>query len=162
VTTAVFVIHGINQGSADVQSFKGNLENNVKALLTLYQMSGNFTFDATFDYGYCAKNPLNNPNCSIANGADLLAKTVLPSCKSGINVAIVAYSMGGLMARDMIANNRQNVGSLCRISTLITLGTPNLGYPGSSLDLTLGPLIGVSPYEMNEMTSDFRNQVPQQ
>jgi hypothetical protein len=161
----VFVIHGINQGSSDVQTFATNLDSFVKASQANGNLQGRaFTFDPSFDYRSCAANPVvNNPSCSIENGADLLAAKVLPSCNAGNNIVIVAYSMGGLIARDMIANNRQNTAKLCKINALITLGTPNLGYPGTSLDMTLGPFANTAnPYQMNEMTSDFRSQPPQQ
>ena len=36
--------------------------------------------------------------------------------------------MGGLIARDMMANNRLNLNGR-KVAALITLGTPNVGYP---------------------------------
>jgi hypothetical protein len=42
--------------------------------------------------------------------------------------------MGGLIARDLIANNYNGVLTGHSVTALITLGTPNLGYPSSTLD----------------------------
>jgi hypothetical protein len=42
------------------------------------------------------------------------------------DIVLVGFSLGGLLARDVIANNRI---VLNRKITLITIGTPNLGYP---------------------------------
>lgn len=64
------------------------------------------------------------------------------------------------MARDMIANNRESVPASCKINALVTLGTPHLGYPGGSLDPQLATLIGINPYQANQMSSDFRSQPP--
>ena len=156
----VFLVHGIGQGSSDMVDFKNNLQQAVIALQATGQLKGvAFTFDASFDYSSCAANPVCPPNCTIENGANLLATTILS--KPGSNVVVIGYSMGGLIARDMIANNRQGVAVQRKINALITLGTPNLGYPGSPLDQQLGPFANTAcPLEMNEMTSDFRS-VPQ-
>jgi hypothetical protein len=50
------------------------------------------------------------------------------------NIILVGYSMGGLVARDLIANNYYGVLTAHPVTALITLGTPNLGYPYSSID----------------------------
>ena len=151
----VFLVHGINQGSSDILDFKNNLQQAVASLQAAGQLRGiAFTFDASFDYGYCAANPTCDSSCSIENGAGLLAKTILG--KPGSNIVIIGYSIGGLIARYMIANNLQGVAVQRKINALITLGTPNLGYPGSPLDMQLGPFANAAClFEMNEMTSDF-------
>jgi hypothetical protein len=48
--------------------------------------------------------------------------------------------MGGLIARDLIANNYSGVLTGHPVTKLITLGTPHLGYPYASIDQKLpGP-----------------------
>jgi hypothetical protein len=49
-------------------------------------------------------------------------------------IILVGYSMGRLMSRDVIANNYGSLVSSGKIAALITLGTPNLGYPYVALD----------------------------
>jgi hypothetical protein len=51
-----------------------------------------------------------------------------------VPVHYLGYSMGGLIARDMIANNYNQVLTGHKVRGLITLGTPHLGYPYSSID----------------------------
>jgi hypothetical protein len=43
------------------------------------------------------------------------------------DIVLIGFSMGGLLARDVIANNRINLNG--RKIALVTIGTPNLGYP---------------------------------
>jgi hypothetical protein len=50
------------------------------------------------------------------------------------NIILVGYSLGGLVARDLIANDYYNFLTAHPVTALITLGTPNLGYPWSSID----------------------------
>jgi len=48
-------------------------------------------------------------------------------------VILIGFSLGGLIARDLILHNYGGVLS-GRAVTLITLGTPNLGYPHAVSD----------------------------
>ena len=50
------------------------------------------------------------------------------------NVVLIGYSMGGLIARDLIVNNYNGVLNDHAVAGLITLGTPNWGYPYLPLD----------------------------
>lgn len=60
--------------------------------------------------------------------------TYIASSNAPANIVFVGYSMGGLIARDLIANNYNNVLAANPVKGLITLGTPNWGYPWMSAD----------------------------
>lgn len=155
--TTVFLIHGIGQGAQNMLSLKG----------TLLSPGGidksRFVVNATYDYSSCAANTFCSSSCTISNGGNLLATTILANTVPGSNIIIVGYSLGGLIARDMLVNNYQGVTTSRHVKALLTLGTPNLGYPYGSLD-SLG-LLGaaalgfeICPALMQQMASDFRAQ----
>jgi uncharacterized protein (TIGR03437 family) len=153
----VFLVHGIGQGAQNMQSLK----------TTLLHQGGldqsRFVVDATFDYSSCAANAFCSSSCTISNGGNLLATKILADTVPGSNIIIVGYSLGGLIARDMLVNNYQGITTARHVRALLTLGTPNLGYPYGSLD-ALGVLGGaalgfeVCPALMQQMASDFRAQ----
>jgi uncharacterized protein (TIGR03437 family) len=149
--TTVFLLHGIGQSSRDMQSLRQTL---VSSLDTQ-----KYVVDATFSY-VCASSSSCPASCSISNGAVQLANQILNSTSAGSRVILVGYSMGGLIARDMMANNYGGVTTSRKITALLTLGTPNLGYPYGSLDTSaLGTLFtGTCPFLTQQMASDFRAQ----
>jgi uncharacterized protein (TIGR03437 family) len=151
VPTTVFLLHGIGQSSRDMQSLKQTLTSSLDPK--------KYIVDATFSY-VCASNASCPATCTISNGAVQLATQILNSTTAGSRVVLVGYSMGGLIARDMIANNYSGVTTSRTIAALLTLGTPNLGYPYGSLDTsTLGTLFtGTCPVLSQQMASDFRAQ----
>jgi uncharacterized protein (TIGR03437 family) len=152
IPTSVFLVHGIGQGSRDMQSLKATLESNLD--------NKRYVVNATFDYSYCDANPSCTAPCGISDGANLLASTVLSNTSPGSNVIVIGFSMGGLMARDMIAHNYGGVVTSRKITALLTLGTPNLGYPYGSLDSSFigSALSGTCPILSQQMYSDFRSQ----
>jgi triacylglycerol esterase/lipase EstA (alpha/beta hydrolase family) len=134
-----------------MQSLKQTLESGLD--------SKRYVVDATYDYSDCAANPSCSSSCSISDGAARLASTILSRTSPGANIIIIGYSMGGLIARDMLANNYQSVATNRKIAALVTLGTPNLGYPYGSLDSSIGPFVNSScPILSKQMASDFRSQ----
>jgi triacylglycerol esterase/lipase EstA (alpha/beta hydrolase family) len=151
VPTTVFLLHGIGQSSRDMQSLKQTLASSLDPK--------KYIVDATFSY-VCASSVSCPATCTISNGALQLATQILNSTTAGSRVILVGYSMGGLIARDMIANNYSGVTTSRKITALLTLGTPNLGYPYGSLDTsTLGTLFtGTCPVLSLQMASDFRAQ----
>jgi triacylglycerol esterase/lipase EstA (alpha/beta hydrolase family) len=118
-----------------------------------------YVVDATFSY-LCASSPSCPATCTISNGALQLASQILNGTNAGGKVILVGYSMGGLIARDMIVNNYGGVMTSRTITALLTLGTPNLGYPYGSLDTSIiGTLFtGTCPVLSQQMASDFRMQ----
>jgi pimeloyl-ACP methyl ester carboxylesterase len=154
----VFLVHGILQGGGDDGDLAG-LASSLRGALDAKR----FVVDAGFDFRRCAKSlvpALCNLSCTIGgtdnasietNGARALGAYIDKQNPSG-PVTIVAYSMGGLIARDMILNrfSKHDVG------TLITIGTPHLGYPYQSLSderLACGLLSA-------QMFGDFINAEP--
>jgi uncharacterized protein (TIGR03437 family) len=152
IPTSVFLVHGIGQGSRNMQGLKATLESNLD--------NRRYVVNATFDYSYCDANSSCTAPCSISDGANLLASTVLSNTSPGSNIIVIGFSMGGLMARDMVAHNYGGVVTSRKITALLTLGTPNLGYPYGSLDSSfLGSWIsGTCPILSQQMYSDFRSQ----
>ena len=130
----VYLLHGIGQGYFSMKSLNDNLSADPTGL--------KFNFDFGFNFSECSMNTSCGQDCSIDAGAQKLAQYILQNPPFG-DIVLVGYSMGGLIARDMIANNYLVNGfagsSLAgftkgKIIGLITLGTPNLGYPYDPAD----------------------------
>ena len=140
----VFLLHGIRQDWTDLTTLSGRLA----GVLSV----GRFNIISTFSFAECSTDSCAS-SCTINQGARKLGELVkgLPSGQ----VAFVGYSMGGLLARDLIANNWGGALSGKSVPALITLGTPNLGYPyASGLDW----LAACDPIAA-QMKGDFR-EVP--
>ncbi len=91
--------------------------------------------------------------CSIPNGAQILATYIANTAPIG-DVILVGFSMGGLIARDLILSNY--IGALTgRKVTLITLGTPSLGYPYTAADTGV-----FCPYLVQSMAGNWRALQP--
>jgi pimeloyl-ACP methyl ester carboxylesterase len=126
-----------------------------------------FVVDSSFNFG-CASMSACDSHWGSAPGAALLVATIYQRTSPGQQVILVGYSMGGLIARDMIAHASQYSAFLnqVRITALITLGTPNLGFPWAPADDVAGNAIGslpavlqplgVCPFQIDQMGSDFR------
>lgn len=127
--TTVFLIHGLRQGPADMDRLEGSLKapGGVGVDLTRFQI------DAEFDFSACADNFLCDSTCSISRGAQELAQHIINAKPTG-DIIIVGFSLGGLIARDMIAYNHLGVLSQRKVAAFITLGTPNAGYPYIPVD----------------------------
>lgn len=123
----VFLIHGLGQGKQDVQALLGSLESAVGL------DSSKFRIDGGFDFSECSNSTSCAANCSMTSGAEKLAQYIINANPPG-DVILIGFSMGGVLARDVIANNRLASLSGRRVSTLITLGSPILGYPYSAFD----------------------------
>lgn len=100
-----------------------------------------FFVDWGFDFRQCAQVQSCPSYCGVDYGAQRLAAYILqwqPPVYGAAPgppgpIVLVGYSMGGLMARDVIANGY--LGSKgSQIARLVTLGTPNLGYPFEIVD----------------------------
>ncbi len=122
----IFLIHGLGQGASGIQAFAGGLT------AAFGPNSSSFRVDGGFDFSECSANTSCAANCTISNGAEKLAQHILRVKPPG-DVILIGYSMGGLLARDVIANNR--LATLNgRVTKLLTLGSPMLGYPYSTFD----------------------------
>jgi pimeloyl-ACP methyl ester carboxylesterase len=145
--TSVFLIHGINQGAADMNALRA----------TLTGPSGldpnRYTVDAGFDFSDCTQRANCAATCTHSNGAQRLAQYIVNRNPLG-DVVLVGYSLGGLIARDLIANNWSNVLGRYRIR-MVTLGSPLLGYPNTSFDslASCGVLLA-------EMSGNWRATTP--
>jgi pimeloyl-ACP methyl ester carboxylesterase len=197
--TKVFLIHGIGQTGANMNTFKWNLIDQLESITNpathrkfVVEDSAvpfptgsprpDLIVDNSFSFA-CAANPgcgnCSCPappcdcGCAIDDGATLLATTVSQLTAPYDHVVLVGYSMGGLIARDMILNATKGwySGSQLlqrKITALVTLGTPNLGYPWASIDdlaasavvdwpdLLAGVLPNACPVQADLMGSDFR------
>src|ERR1035441_7356767 len=155
----VFLIHGIDGTSSDSARLAQTLADPVFGL-----DRSRFTIDWNFTW-QCAKASLAQCTaigCSIEEGAQELALYV--NAHSNGDVVLIGHSMGGLLARDMMLNNRNQVLTNHRVRALVTLGTPNVGYPYvAGLDDFLARAGGVTlcPNLGAEMWSDYRTQQAQ-
>ncbi|WP_321476054.1 fibronectin type III domain-containing protein [uncultured Paludibaculum sp.] len=137
----VWLIHGIGQDSSNMQSLHDTLQ------FTL--TNGRFDVNTSFSFDECQESNCV-PSCSISQGAQKLSSLIKAS-RVG-QIALVGYSMGGLIARDLIVNNWGSALSGRDVAALVTLGTPNLGYPYDSL---LDRAVACNPLAA-EMSGDFR------
>jgi len=148
----VFLISGIGQNGGENGDLKGlaaSLRDPVFGI-----DPSRFVVDAGFDFGYCAAITNCSTNCTIQNGARALALYINQKSPSG-DIILVGYSMGGLIARDMILNNYANVVTNHHVAALITLGTPHLGYPYEPIDGDV--YLGLCNSLVGQMFGDFRN-----
>jgi uncharacterized protein (TIGR03437 family) len=128
VVKSVFLIHGLDQGPLDMRDLALNLDNLYYGLTP-----GRFTVDYGFDFSDCADRTLAlcSANCTIPGGAQRLAQYIVNANPPG-DIVLVGFSLGGLIARDLIVNNRILLNG--RKINLVTIGTPNLGYPYLATD----------------------------
>jgi uncharacterized protein (TIGR03437 family) len=137
----VVLIHGILQSGGALEP----LAKTLRPLLT----PGRFTVLSDFNWGRCA-NPTGlvcDSNCTLEEGATELLNYLNTNVPPG-DVLFVGYSMGGLIVRQLLLTTQFTRN---RPLALITLGTPNLGYPYSPLDaLAVCSSLGA------EMKGDFR------
>ena len=147
--TTVFLIHGLGQGFQGIQGLLGSLNGLDPTRLR---------FNAGFDFSECSANTSCAANCTITTGADKLAQYILKAKPPG-DIALLGFSMGGLLARDVIANNRLAPLNGGKVSALITLGSPNLGYPYSTFDRLLYCNTLVQQMEGNWRTQQSSNTV---
>jgi pimeloyl-ACP methyl ester carboxylesterase len=127
VLKSVFLIHGLDQGPLDMRDLAFNLASS-------YGLTpGRFKVDYGFDFSDCADKTLAScsANCTIPGGAQRLAQYIVNANPPG-DVVLIGFSLGGLIARDMIVNNRIILNG--RKIHLVMIGTPNLGYPYLATD----------------------------
>jgi pimeloyl-ACP methyl ester carboxylesterase len=131
--TTVYLLHGIGQGHAGMEGLWRKLTG-ATGLDT-----SRFLVDFSFDYSECTTAGSGcSSNCSISAGAQKLAAMLAASPFNGTNpgwdAVLVGFSMGGLVARDLLVNGRSaTYGNVLaaqgKVRGLVTLGTPNWGYP---------------------------------
>jgi pimeloyl-ACP methyl ester carboxylesterase len=138
----VFLLHGIRQDSTSMR----NLQQSLEPVLTggRFQLSIDFSFDECSRFG-CTQT------CSLSQGGRKLGQVVRTNSTG--DIVFLGYSMGGLIARDLIAQNWENSLSGRRVSALLTLGSPHLGYPYASF---LDQFAVCDPIA-REMAGDFRS-----
>lgn len=125
----VFLVHGLGQSSLDLRSLAENLRSSRDGL-----SSQLFSVDNGFDWSSCTRqNSCSLGNCTIPAGAHELARYINQQAPSG-RIVLVGYSLGGLLIRDMLLNNREGVASRHTIQAIITLGSPHVGYPYCNTD----------------------------
>ncbi len=161
VPATVFLVHGISQNGGE----GGDLSKLAASLRSVLDPK-QFTIDGGFDFSYCANNSNCDPSCTIGgtvnqgatNASRVLGAYVNNHSAPNSRIVIAGFSMGGLVARDMIVNGFSDNA----IAGLITIGTPHLGYPYNwfddhSLDLDLLNWGRCSPL-VQQMFGDFRNK----
>lgn len=124
----VFLVHGLGQSNTDMNSLARNLRNETGGL-----DKDRFVVEATFDWSSCAARNGCPATCTIQNGGRALARHIKEKAPSG-GIVLIGYSLGGLIARDMLLRNYESVATDRVIHALITLGTPNAGYPYCEID----------------------------
>ena len=88
-------------------------------------------FDVYWDFDYSECTPSKfacRSTCSISEGAVRFADYINQRNQQG-DIVIVGYSMGGLVARDMLLTNYSGVVTRRSVAALVTIATPNGGYP---------------------------------
>ena len=162
-----FLVHDIGQDQFSLSGLAGNLTNQ------------GLPVDSGFSFAECAKSTSCGPSrygepCGIDAGAKSLARYIRIMTPYGARIVLLGYSMGGLIARQMIAKGYLTgplpdlAGNILpawpqgKVVGLITLGTPHLGYPYDPVDrnaqcgLLLDDMKGSwSPLYSTELTNTF-------
>ena len=141
----VFLIHGIGQSGGAMDALGITLRDPVYGI-----DHDRFGIDAGFDYGDCANTVFCSSGCTIQSIAQRLGQYIRARNPDG-DIILVGYSLGGLVARDLMLNNYYGVFDAHRVAGLLTLGTPNVGYPYSSIDDAAR-----CPVLIQQMASDYR------
>jgi len=135
----VYLLHGIGQDHTAMQSLYENLSSTSGLDPTRFRLDSGFDFSECAAYASCTNSQYGDA-CGIVAGGKSLAHYILNNPPPG-DMIFVGYSMGGLIARDLITNNyivgsppSQVISTAHKVVGLITLGTPNLGYPWTSVD----------------------------
>jgi pimeloyl-ACP methyl ester carboxylesterase len=164
--TAVYLLHGIGQSSLAMQQLAANLTASGGLNLSQFFVDAGFDFSECAASQACslvtetptlaaAATALNlNPlACSVSSGSMKLADYVnfhyasipneapyLPATGAS-GIVLVGYSMGGLIARSLLVNGYsaayEGVLSNYAVRGLVTLATPNWGYPYIPLDTSV-------------------------
>lgn len=143
--TTVFLIHGLRQSSSAMDSLRQTLSSADFGIDT-----NRFQIDSGFNWSECASNPDCGTTCTVGDGGRALARYINSRNPTG-PIVLVGYSLGGLIAREMILGNYEGVLNNRSVAALITLGTPNVGYPFCEVDINaVCPLLAV------EMASHYR------
>jgi pimeloyl-ACP methyl ester carboxylesterase len=140
----IYLLHGINQVGDNPQTGTGGAMDALKATLSNPDagLQARYTVNSGFNFGECAANQQCTSSrygdpCGIDAGGRSLARYIGANPPPG-DIVLIGYSLGGLIARDMIAKNYLAMFAPSytggKVAGLITLGTPHLGYPYSSLD----------------------------
>jgi pimeloyl-ACP methyl ester carboxylesterase len=132
--TTVFLLHGIGQDHTAMHNLWQSLTGQTAPQYTGIDLS-RFVVDYGFDFSDCAQNTgCSASNCGISNGGQRLANYVASRAPAGF--VLVGYSLGGLIARDMLANATTYNPNLANNSVLglITLGSPHWGYAYLPID----------------------------
>lgn len=125
----VFLVHGLSQSGGALDALGQTLSNSQYGI----DLS-RFRIDSGFNWGQCANSRSCNANdCEISDGGRALAQYINQKSPGG-QFILIGYSLGGLISRDMLINNYEGVVSSRSVLALITLGTPNVGYPYCDLD----------------------------
>jgi hypothetical protein len=118
--TTVFLVHGLGQQGGSLDSLASTLRSGLDAR--------RFAVDSGFDWGRCANNPECGDDCAPTDGGRALARYVNARDPQG-QIVLIGYGLGGVLARDMMVNNYDGVVGRRKVAALVTLGSPNLGYP---------------------------------
>lgn len=124
----IFLVHGIGQNSTAMQGLRNSLLDPVYGI-----DQARFQVDAGFDWSQCTAANSCAATCTIANGGRALANHIASRDPQG-EIILIGYSLGGLLARDLMLNNYNGLFDNRRVAALITLGTPNVGYPFCEVD----------------------------
>ena len=162
-----FLVHGIGQDQSSMSGLANNL------------YSQGLPVDSGFSFSECAQSTSCGASrygetCGIDAGAKSLARYIRIMTPYGARIVLLGYSMGGLIARQMIAKGYltnplpDRNGNILpawpqgKVIGLITLGTPHLGYPYDPVDrvaqcgLLLDDMKGSwSPLYSTELSNTF-------
>ena len=137
----VFLLHGIGQNGGPQGAMRDlDVALSTSAGPPTGMDLSRFVIDSGFNFGECAASSScalsrYGDSCSISAGGRSLAKYIANSNAPG-GVVLIGYSMGGLIARDLLARNYDSVLTSHPVRGLITLGTPHWGYPFLEIDTT--------------------------
>jgi len=149
LSRVVYFVHGYFGDILDFSAMKNDLE--FRGLIgeddSLYDEFIDFSYLDAYDAYTAYEMNVVHHDTSISEYATNFANQILQDCAPGTQVSIVAHSLGGIITRQMLMQDRTNLEAAgIDFGAVITFGTPHLGTNLADTDLFLANLIHLAIY----------------
>ncbi|MGY5853705.1 MAG: hypothetical protein RTU92_09085 [Candidatus Thorarchaeota archaeon] len=155
LSNSIYFVHGYYGENSEFEEMISILQPDLDLL---YSDGDIYRFDYFSSYPELTKLEVHYVEDGISAYADNFAESILANHTAGDQIDIVAYSLGGIITREMLRLRRPDLETAeITIHKVITLGTPHGGSIPSHSDLA--PFVGIASglYGDNWDTPIFRS-----